>query len=64
MKSGDPVEVNIIWAAGGPMTPPLTHWFRGYTFERSEPETKTIMVKRDEDGAVVRYDQKDVRPAR
>lgn len=46
------------------MTPPLTHWFRGYTFERSEPETKTIMVKRDEDGAVVRYDQKDVRPSR
>jgi hypothetical protein len=60
MTRGDPVEVNIIWAAAGPLKPPLRHWFKGYTFERHDG--RTVMVK-DKDGSIVRYAAVDVRPA-
>lgn len=65
MKHGDPVEVRQVWAAGGPMRPPLRHWFKGYLFERQE-KRGTVLVRvvgGTFDGIVVRYPREDVRAA-
>lgn len=43
MKPGDKVEVNMIWAANGPLEPLSRAWFKGY--ELVELYQNTIVVK-------------------
>jgi hypothetical protein len=62
MKTGDSVEVNQVWAAGGPMKPPLKHWFGGYEFVRMDGDV--VIVKHTTGmyaGIEVRFSKEDVR---
>lgn len=65
MKPGDYVEVNQVWAGGGPLRPPLRQWFRGYTLERIEGDAAFVRHEAGlYEGMTVRFPLSDVRHAR
>jgi len=65
LNPGDSVEVNQVWAAGGPLRPPLRQWFKGYTLDRVEGDTAYVRHQAGlYEGMTVAFPLSDVRHAR
>lgn len=65
MKKGDEIQVNVIWASGGPNQEPLRDWVDGYAFERDDTRySDCVIVKHSTGifaGCEVRFRREDVR---